>query len=385
MILPSTTLLLWTVACKPDPTNILNSQAEQENPSYPQLPDIDTLITEEMAAARVPGLAACIIRDAEIFWCNGYGYANIEEGLPVQYTTPFMIASVSKTFVAEAAMQLAENNQLDLDGSVNSILDFPVLHPEDSTNITTRMLLSHTAGIKDNWSVMNDFIGSGDSPVALGDFLQDYLSENGEHYNANHNFFSSGVTQQTSYSNIGVALAAYVVEVASETSFDSYCAQNIFEPLQMQDTSWHLAGLDEAILAVPYEWRLGDWKPIAHYGYPDYPDGSLRTGAEQLAKFLVMHSNDGRYKDTQIVSPESVAEMNTAQYPSLDSKQGLIWYEWDLNGETIRGHNGGDQGASTEMGVREDGVGFVILMNSDGDDDILVNIEEALLAAADAL
>ena len=385
MILLSITLLMLTVACKPNPTDTLNSQTDEESPRYPQLPDLDTLITEEMADARVPGLAACIIRDAEIVWCNGYGYANIEEKLPIQYTTPFMLASVSKTFVAEAAMQLVENNQLDLDSSVNSVLGFSVVHPEDSTNITTRMLLSHTAGIKDNWSVMNDFIVSGDSPVALGDFLEDYLSEDGEHYNANHNFYSSGITQQTSYSNIGVALAAYVVEVASDTPFDSYCAQHIFEPLQMQDTAWHIADLDETVLAVPYEWRLGDWKPIAHYGYPDYPDGSLKTGAEQLARFLAMHSNDGRYKDTQIVSPESVAEMNTAQYPSLDAMQGLIWYEWDLNGETIRGHNGGDQGVSTEMGVRKDGVGFVILMNSDGDNDILVNVEEALLAAADAL
>jgi len=385
MILLSTTLLIWTVACKPDPTTIPNSQVEQENPTYPQLLDIDTLITEEMADARVPGLAACIIRDAEIVWCNGYGYANIEEELPVQYTTPFMLASVSKTFVAEAAMQLVENNQLDIDDSVNSILDFSVVHPEDSTNITTRMLLSHTAGIKDNWSVMNDFIVSGDSPVDLGDFLEDYLNEDGEHYNAQRNYYSSGVTQQSSYSNIGVALAAYVVEVTSGTPFDSYCAQNIFAPLQMQDTAWHLADLDETILAVPYEWNLGDWKPVAHYGYPDYPDGSLRTGAEQLAKFLVMHSNDGRYKDTQIVSPESVAEMNTVQYSSLDSMQGLIWYEWELNGQTIRGHNGGDRGVSTEMGVREDGVGFVILMNSEGDNDTLVTIEEALLAAANDL
>ena len=385
MILIPTTLLLWTVACKPDPTETPNAQIEEEDPSYPQLPDLDTLITEEMAAARVPGLAACIIRDEEILWCNGYGYANIEEERLVQPTTPFMLASVSKTFVAEAAMQLTENNQLDLDSSVISILDFSVLHPQDSTNITTRMLLSHTAGIKDNWSVMNDFIVPGDSPVALGDFLQDYLTEDGAHYYPLRNFISAGVTQQSTYSNIGVALAAYVVEVASGMPFDSYCEQNIFEPLQMQDTAWHLAGLDEDILAVPYEWRLGDWEPVAHYGYPDYPDGSLRTGAEQLAKFLLMHSNDGRYNDTQIVSSESVAEMNTAHYPSLDSMQGLVWYEWEMNGETIRGHNGGDQGVSTEMGVREDGVGFVLLMNSDGDHDILVNVEEALFAAADEL
>ena len=104
-----------------------------------------------------------------------------------------------------------------------------------------------------------------------------------------------------------------------------------------------------------------------------------------MAEFLLMHTNNGLHHQTNILSTEAVLEMNTVQYPDLDSTQGLVWYRWDFNGETIFGHNGGDYGVSTEIGFTEDGRGFVILVNAAGDQYILPNIEEALLNAANAL
>jgi CubicO group peptidase (beta-lactamase class C family) len=374
-------ILFWSLACTVDPEKIPNSQLDGGN-DYPSLPSLDTLITEEMADAKVPGLSACITRGEETIWCNGYGYANIETEQLATHTTPFMLASISKTFIAVAAMHLQENSGFSIDDPINSILGFTVEHPDDNTAITTKMLLSHAAGIDDNWGVMNDLYADGDSPIALGDFLQDYLHVDGQYYNANRNFVNGGVNQNYEYSNIGSSLAAYIVEVASGVPFDSYCEQNIFTPLGMQDTAWHLAGLDENIVAMPYEWNLNDWEAFGHFGYPDYPDGQLRTGAEQLATFLAMFHNGGEVQGTRIVSAESVSQMNTAHFPDLDSSQGLSWYWWNINGDSFTGHNGGDVGTSTEMGVREDGVGFVVLMNGDGDNQILPNIEEAMIDAA---
>ena len=60
-------------------------------------------------------------------------------------------------------------------------------------------------------------------------------------------------------------------------------------------------------------------------------------------------------------------------------------YSWRLDGETVIGHNGGDYGALTEMGFREDRVGFVVLMNSEGKNNTLANIEEAMMEAASSL
>jgi len=379
-------LLLVLTACLPplDPPDD-PAPGEQGPPDYPELTELNAAIEEELESSNVSGLSACITRDEETLWCEGYGLADRDENRPVTPRTPFMLASVSKTVTGVALVHLVEAGALSLDDPVNEHLDFDVNHPSDSTPITARMLMSHTAGIDDNWGAMGAVIVDGDSPIALGDFLADYLSPGGQWYSAADNFVQSGVLTTRHYSNIGVALAGYLVEVVSGLSFSSYCETHIFEPLGMTDTAWHLADLDEDILAVPYDWSGEDWQAIEHYGYPDYPDGALRTGAEQLASFLGMFANEGSRDGTRVLSEDSVAEMRTVHYPELSTNQGLIWYSWTFEGEPITGHNGGDAGVSTEVGFREDGTGFVVLMNGRNQDGLLGNVERALLEAADSL
>ncbi|MFT5679493.1 MAG: CubicO group peptidase (beta-lactamase class C family) [Myxococcota bacterium] len=378
-------LISGAIACTPGmyPEEI---PASEGTVSYPDLPALDAAITEEMSASNVPGLSACIIKDGETAWCSGYGYANLKTDLPATPTTPFMLASVSKTFAGVALMHLIETGALGLDDPINEHLGFEVIHPDErNTEITARMLLSHTSGIADNWDVIDQMVVDGDSSVSLGDFMEGYLTSGGQWYDSYDNFLPEGVKGVSEYSNIGASLAAYLVEAVSGQPFDDYCDQNIFVPLQMEQTGWHLADFDESTVAVPYEWYSNDWHGLAHYGYPDYPDGSLRTGAEQLSRFLAMFANGGALGETRILSSDTVAEMQQAHYPNLDDTQGLIWYDWSLDGRTVTGHNGGDYGASTEMGFTADGVGFVVLMNGEGRNRTLENIEEAMLEAAQSL
>jgi len=379
-------LLLALTACTPglDPDDDPDP-GEPAPQDYPELTELNAAIEDELESANVSGLSACITHGEDTLWCEGYGLADRDENRPVTPRTPFMLASVSKTVTGVALVHLAEAGELSLDDPVNGHLDFEVNHPTDPTPITARMLMSHTAGIADNWGPMGAVIVDGDSPIALGDFLSDYLTPGGQWYSASDNFVQAGVLSTRQYSNIGAALAGYLVEAVSGVSFSSYCETHIFKPLGMTDTGWHLADLDEDTLAVPYDWSGEDWQAIEHYGYPDYPDGSLRTGAEQLASFLAMFANEGSRDGTRVLSEDSVADMRTVHYPELSSNQGLIWYSWTFEGESITGHNGGDSGVSTEIGFRDDGTGFVVLMNGQSQDGILSNVERALLEAADSL
>ena len=104
-----------------------------------------------------------------------------------------------------------------------------------------------------------------------------------------------------------------------------------------------------------------------------------------MSQFLKMFSNGGQLGDALILSENAVSEMSRAHYPELDSEQGLIWTRWIFEGQSIIGHNGGDIGVSTEMGLREDGVGFVILMNASGRANTLSRIESMLFEAAEGL
>ncbi len=353
-----------------------SSNDEQE---YPNLGGLDETISSIMSEDGIPGVSTCIIKAGEIAWCNGYGYANIETEVEVTPNTPFMLASVSKTITGVALMHLIESGSIGLDDPINDHLVFDVQHPTDDTSITSRMLLSHASGIDDNWGAMNSVIVDGDSPIALSDFLEGYLTPDGPWYDAEKNFGEWGVLGGFHYSNIGVALAAHLVEPISGKSFSDYCQTHIFEPLGMEETAWFMSELDEASVAVPYRRDESEWEAVPHYGYPDYPDGALRTGAEPLAKFLVMFANEGSVDGNQILSEEAVSEMKRPQYPDLDSTQGLIWYSWNTDGVQYFGHGGSDSGVSTQIGFREDGVGFVILMNGSGDGNTLGSIEDALL------
>lgn len=369
-------------SCSPSKDNV--ESTSDSVIEYPSLPSLDDEITTIMNEESIPGVSTCIVKDGEPVWCNGYGYANVETELFVTPNTPFMLASVSKTITGIALMNLVEDEALGLDDPINDYLPFDVQHPTDETNITLRMLLSHASGIDDNWSAMNSVIVDGDSPIPLADFMEGYLTPQGEWYNANQNF-RGGVLEESHYSNIGVALAAFLVEPISGISFSEYCDRNIFSPLEMSETSWFLSELSIQDVAIPYRNSDTGWEAVEHYGYPDYPDGALRTGAEPLAKFLSMFANGGSYRDVSILSEESISEMKRAQYPQLDDTQGLIWYSWEHDGSVYFGHGGSDMGVSTQIAIRDDGIGYVILMNAHGEGSPLERIKNALLERAETL
>jgi CubicO group peptidase (beta-lactamase class C family) len=318
-----------------------------------------------MRAGRMPGLAAAIVRDGEIAWARGYGWANLADERRATPDVQFMLASVSKTFIAVAVMQAVEDGLLDLDADVDDVLPFPVRNPAfPDAAITARMLLAHTSSIRDNWDVLTRIYTPGDSPVPLGAFLEGYLVPGGRHYDAERNFLSSAPGTAYAYGNEGAALAAYLVEAASGTPFDAWCEARIFAPLGMAETSWHLRGLDRAGVAMPYRWSHARYRAYGHYGYPDYPDGALRTSARQLARFLLAFIGDGELDGVRILQASSVEAIRRRQFADVVPGQGLIWYVLHRKGERLLGHNGGDSGVATQMYYRPaDGTGVITLTN----------------------
>ncbi len=331
--------------------------------------ELDAFILEQMEVGRIPGLAASVVRDGEIAWSAGYGWADIEAGRPATPDTEFLLASVSKTVTAVALMQVWETGAFELDDDVDQHLPFAVDNPSHPGEpITVRQLLTHTSSIRDNWSVMDTLYVDGDSPIALGAFLEDYLTPAGAHYDAEKNFLQAAPGQTMAYSNIGAALAGYLVEAITATPFDAWCEDHIFDPLQMDGCGWHLADVDLDQLAVPYRMWAGDFVPVAHYGWPDYPDGQLRCDVEELGHFLASFIDDGSWGDETILLPATVEQMRTVQFPALDPTQGLIWYYWTLQGDELLGHDGGEVGASTDLFYRvADGVGVIVLINGDSE------------------
>lgn len=341
------------------------------------VPACKTDLESQLGIQDVPGLSAAIVKRGRIVCASAAGMANIEENRPVTPDTLFLVASVSKTVTATAVMQLAEQGKFALDDDVNDYLPFEIRVPfSPEAPVTFRQLLTHTASIDDNpayvncpgWctygSSISPFVTRGaDSPISLSDLTKGYFTPDGPYYDWSANFESAEPGTKTDYSNMGIVILGFLVETISGLPFDQYSRENIFAPLGMEKTSWRLAGIDQSILAMPYDKDSSGFIPYGHYGEPDYPDGMLRTSVTELASFLIAYMEGGAYGDQRILEPETVAEMLTSQ-TELEPDQGLVWVKRLIGHRTVWGHDGADNGAGAEMWFDPEQNEGVILMTN---------------------
>lgn len=334
---------------------------------------LDAYIDSLMEVCLAPGLSAKVIQDGEIIWSGDYGWANIAENRPVEDTTVFGTASVSKTCAAIALMQLWEDSLFQLDDDINDYLPFTVAHWQyPDSAITFRMLMTHTSSIDDNWGIMGSVIyWGGDSPISLREFLEGYLVPGGAYYStANyHPMWYPG--EYYDYTNVGTCLAGYLVEAITEIDYDEYCRENIFTPLGMEETSHFYDQLDTNNVAMPYYYSVGSYWPWGHYNMPWYPSSSLKTSSLQLSNYLTAIMQYGQLGGERILDSTTVVEMLTPQIAFGDTAhQGLFWlhYLGPTTGLWIWGHNGGYYGVSALMWFCQDiNSGVVMLSNGDVD------------------
>ncbi|MDX1651904.1 MAG: serine hydrolase domain-containing protein [Brumimicrobium sp.] len=358
-LLSSTLIFFMAITCR-----------AQTNPNPSST--LDAFITNEMGLEYLPGLSAVIVKGGKIVWIESYGFADVDNSVPVNDTTVFLLASVSKLFTGTAAMQLAENGTINLDQDINDFLPWSFAVPSSpSAPVTFRQLMTHTGSVRDNNVVMDNYYSYPDPVITLPDVMERYFSVGGSDYNASANFVAGAPGSMHEYSNMGTALNGYLVELAGQMPFDQYCNASIFEPLCMHKTSWFFADFDSAHVARPYQHVNGSYVAYPHYGFADYPDGQLRSTAEDMANFMIAYLNGGNFNGSSLLSSTSINEMWTSQVPTLAPEQGLNWYQeelfYDGGSSMLWGHNGGEMGASTDLYVDPaNDIGICVLTNGEG-------------------
>jgi len=306
--------------------------------------EFNDYINTSISKANIAGMSIAIVSGDSILFTQGYGYSDIKTKEPFTLETVMNIASISKTFVGVALMHLVEKGLIGLDDDVNNFLPFKILNPHlPESIITPRHLMSHSSGIKDNQKVyLPSYHYGNDSPIPLGEFLEDYLSSNGTHY-SKKNFTKSKPGEKFLYSNIGAGLAGYIVERVSGKTLNIFTREIIFKPLGMNNTCWFLSEMDRAKHSRLYESKKNNTllDNIDLYGLTTYPDGGVRTTVADLSRYLLCIMNKGIYNGTRILKEETVAEMLTPDY--IDSYTKF----WNIGDQV--GHGGGDPGVSTGM------------------------------------
>ena len=312
---------------------------------------------EEFASwDRVAGFGVSVFSPEEVFYEGAFGLSDIEAGAEYTISSTQNVASVSKVFIAAALMRAEEMGALSIDDPVNKYLEFDVTNPHaPNSAITLRQLAMHTSGIKYS-EKMTDELAFQHGDMPLGEFLRSYLSVDGEWYSPD-NYHREAPGELGDYSNVGASLLALAIEEATDTPFDQFTRQQVFDPLGMENTYWYRPG--RTLSDSTHYTILGKSQFSAASLTPDamYPSGTLITSVPDLAKFVQMVMRNGEFEGVQVLSETSVDEMLHLQKlkSSLDDeiyRQGLLWYsakdQLGVSRELI-GHNGGHNSAFAMM------------------------------------
>lgn len=164
----------------------------------------------------------------------------------------FLLASISKTFIAVAAMQMVEANRLNLDTDINEYLspDLRVVHPQyPNISITMRHLLMHASGIGINAPVELESYTLGDTFTQIN-----YLDVLKEFFNGTAGWLPIPPGNRTFYSNAGTNVAAYIIERLAGVRFERYVQDQILKPLGITEKmgGYRLSNFDPQSLVPNY-------------------------------------------------------------------------------------------------------------------------------------
>ena len=333
-----------------------------------ELQEFKEYLQEEMEDQHIPALSVLIFEEDEILYEGYFGKSNIQQNRNLRNNDLFLLASVSKVVTAAALLQLYEDGAFSLNDPINDYLPFEVNHPRYNTPITFKMLLTHTSGIIDGEGFYGDYSYGVDSPIALKDYLMDYLVPGGENYHARQNFSRSRPGRKYEYTNAGNALIGVLVAEIAEMDFSDYCQQHIFNPLGMNHTAWHLADIRQFIVQ-PYDYINGRNKAIGQYTFPDYPNGGLRSTARDLFKFLQAFVLNGKSQGYQLLNPSTIRMMRTPQIGNRNRDMGLHLFRMDRS-ENLWGHDGGEQGVATTVAFNPTTKMGAIILTNQGEADL---------------
>ena len=268
---------------------------------------LDKALGDAFQKSNIPGMAVAIVNKDKVLYQNEFGYADVANKKPYTQHTIHNIGSTSKTFIGVALMQLVEARKLDLDADINDYLPFQVRNPYHSnTPLTLRQLATHTSSIRDrnfNYGLrayVSDDNTKGNRKglpliykiqfkrmlknenTQLGEFLENTLSKKGKWYRKK-NFYKNAPATAENYSNIGAALAAYVIEVVTGEEYAEYVKNNILQPLKLNASGWTFESTNSAQFAKRYIGGIA----VPKYSLITYPDGGLISSTADLCTYLI--------------------------------------------------------------------------------------------------
>ncbi len=326
---------------------------------------LDGVMADQILSHEVVGAVVAVVKDGELFFVKGYGWADREARVPMDGRRHLVRpGSISKLFTWTALMQLVEQGRVDLEADVNDYLSAFQIPATFEQPITIRNLLTHTEGMEDGGL---GFLMATDISEfePLGEFLNRHMPARVRPPTTD---FSTG--GNASYSNWGTALAGLIIEEVSGQPFDDYVAEHIFAPLGMSRSTFAepLPPALDADMAKGYHRVNGLLEPRPFELVHNFaPAGSMTAPAPDMARFMIAHLQGGRFGESQILRPETAALMHSRQFspsPHVNGS-GLGFYETRINGRRLIAHGGDTVAFHSDLNLLlDENVGLFVSYNS---------------------
>ncbi len=333
-------------------------------------------LAELLESTGVPGVSVAVVHDFALHWTRGFGTADVVTGAPVTEETLFQAASISKPVTAMAALRLAREGRLDLDGNVNRHLrswQIPP-RPEHAANpVTPRALLSHTSGADDGFGFPGydpeaprpDVVGilNGASPSNTGPVL-----------------FARAPFEAYKYSGGGSTIVQLALAESTGEPFASLMESLVLAPLGMTGSTYEQPLPPErAARASRAHDRAGAARSAPWHIYPEQAAAGLWTTSADLARFVVEVQRAVRGPEGAVLDRASALEMVTPVGVGpfgvglMVDRRGEGWYF---------SHTGSNRGfRGLLLGHVRKGYGVAILTNADRGGEVM---NELLLRVAEA-
>lgn len=309
---------------------------------------IDAAIQTAIAASGAPSASVAVVKDGEIVYAKAFGEADLATSLAATPATRYQIASVSKEFVAAAALLLQEDGKLSLDDHVSKW--FPDLTSADK--ITVRQLLSHTSGYSDFWP--QDYVMLPMTQATTPEAVMDHYAKAPLDYQPGDDW---------QYSNTGYIVAGLIIEKASGQSLFDFVRDRILKPVGINDA----VDISQTDLVAPdalgYERRALAANRLTPEAGKGWLFGSAFLGmtAQDVAKWDISLIRQSLLKPGSYKTELATIKLNSGR----DSGYAMGLFVSQDNGHTLVEHDGEGAGYISENRIYpDDKLAIVVLTNS---------------------
>jgi CubicO group peptidase (beta-lactamase class C family) len=292
-------------------------------------PWLDAEMSGVMQKGSVTGAVVVVVRDGQILFSKGYGYADPDEKKAIDpATTMFRVGAMSGVVTSTAVMQLVEQHKLELDADVNRYLDFTI-PPLDGKPVTLRDLLTYTPGfedvVKDLYITDAKLVDSNEIGIHRGRRVPARIYPAGE---------------VPAYSTYGMALAGYIVQRTSGQRFDEYTERHIFEPMGLHRTTFRQSRALWAVKST--EADVAGWPASATKLIIPTPALGLAISGEDMARLMIAYLQYGRAGNAQLLEQTTVQQMLGYRGITFPSQPGMAlgWAQLASGEPAMLAHSG---------------------------------------------